>query len=1136
MSKNVPEGYVSLCTGSGLKSSYSLHDYADERRALVYYYTSETGGEWKTSAGYIPIGAVLWKSGHVGIYVGNQEVVEARSEELNVEKNNVNGRGFTYCLLIPGVQYEENLTDAAVSVNATVGYIPWIGKIINADLVYPSATPSASSGAAFTGMLLNGAQVTVVGVVGDYYKIRLAGGRTGYLNAYYVGFPDAPAYASNYFSWNGSIKGSLGFAMVRLGPGTTFDPHATVPQLNNGTKVQVIGEQVGEDNRLWYRVRIAGTHLGFIRSDLIEPYTEIYYSPWYGMANSTVGIVNIRVEATINSSLSSLHAPLENGDKVTVTNEVIGADGDKWFRVEVDGIAAGYCRADLIIPYVEGYYSEWDGELYSAAGAVNLRKGPGTGYNTVTGSPYANGTPVHVLGEEEGTDGYTWYKLTVAGLYTGYSRCDLVRTTARYDSFLVYANAPAGYLNIRTGAGSGYSNLTACPTVNNGTNLRVIDQMCGTDHEVWYKVLISGQYQGYVYAGMTRPVNTAAYPVWTGSANGPYGVVNVRSEATTASDTITGHPQMTNGETFEVIDQVSATDGYLWYKIRILNQYIGYVRSDLVTHGMIVTETRDYAEWVGYVQSAPGYSQVVMRKGPGTGFDPEVYILNGTNVEVIGTANGNDNYVWYQVKYGTFYGYIRSDLVYHTAVTTTPYQQVDFAYKGVIIAATDLYEGPFSTAETVKSFPVGTFFAISKKIITGNGNIWYQVTDEENDQGFVPMYAVRVFPQAEYCHLDNDPNTEHEFSYPDGDTILFCEKCGYHVKYQKPSKAFTSSKYLSTTSDVGLLPAYDPNENSDSYKNVVISYNLFIDMLRDIEEDFYDYFDAYREANPGAAVYSYGEEVVFFMCGLGRHNVYDKWYWNTILLGSGYNGDYISQVQDPLLKKELALLSLAPEDNEGPIIDLGECGYLEWKHFAATLQGYYQITALAPSHFFGWGADLATLAGDVLNNPSSVGEEIQCACELMGRSPANGPSSFSYTDFISDVDAIGIANLLKLAIMSENKYAFSDCIVDYYENHVSERKTNLLTDIFSLANSFDLNTLLLSQWIEMKLTEPVFPLDMPGIGSGPFSLIWIFGSGHMFRLIEGETTLAELPSEDIIDAVCQAFAKYIMTETDDMLV
>ena len=40
----------------------------------------------------------------------------------------------------------------------------------------------------------------------------------------------------------------------------------------------------------------------------------------------------------------------------------------------------------------------------------------------------------------------------------------------------------------------------------------------------------------------------------------------------------------------------------------------------------------------------------------------------------------------------------------------------------------------------------------------------------------------------------------------------------------------------------------------------------------------------------------------------------------------------------------------------------------------------------------------------------------------------------------------------------------------------------------------------------------------------------------MFRLIEGETTLAELPSEDIIDAVCQAFAKYIMTETDDMLV
>ena len=35
---------------------------------------------------FIPLGAILWKPGHVGIYVGNQVVIEARSELVDVEK------------------------------------------------------------------------------------------------------------------------------------------------------------------------------------------------------------------------------------------------------------------------------------------------------------------------------------------------------------------------------------------------------------------------------------------------------------------------------------------------------------------------------------------------------------------------------------------------------------------------------------------------------------------------------------------------------------------------------------------------------------------------------------------------------------------------------------------------------------------------------------------------------------------------------------------------------------------------------------------------------------------------------------------------------------------------------------------
>lgn len=37
---------------------------------------------------FIPLGAILWKPGHVGIYVGNQVVIEARSELVDVKQIN----------------------------------------------------------------------------------------------------------------------------------------------------------------------------------------------------------------------------------------------------------------------------------------------------------------------------------------------------------------------------------------------------------------------------------------------------------------------------------------------------------------------------------------------------------------------------------------------------------------------------------------------------------------------------------------------------------------------------------------------------------------------------------------------------------------------------------------------------------------------------------------------------------------------------------------------------------------------------------------------------------------------------------------------------------------------------------------
>lgn len=59
---------------------------------------------------------------------------------------------------------------------------------------------------------------------------------------------------------------------------------------------------------------------------------------------------------------------------------------------------------------------------------VNVRKNAGTNYSNISGWPKLNvGNRVDVLGEKKGTDRKIWYKIKIAGEYTGYIRNDYIR-------------------------------------------------------------------------------------------------------------------------------------------------------------------------------------------------------------------------------------------------------------------------------------------------------------------------------------------------------------------------------------------------------------------------------------------------------------------------------------------------------------------------------------------------------------------------------------------------------------------------------------------------------------------------------------------------------------------------------------
>ena len=50
-------------------------------------------------------GLAVWKSGHIGVYVGNGKVIEARGFDYGVQEYNLSDRPFTHWLKVPGLEY-----------------------------------------------------------------------------------------------------------------------------------------------------------------------------------------------------------------------------------------------------------------------------------------------------------------------------------------------------------------------------------------------------------------------------------------------------------------------------------------------------------------------------------------------------------------------------------------------------------------------------------------------------------------------------------------------------------------------------------------------------------------------------------------------------------------------------------------------------------------------------------------------------------------------------------------------------------------------------------------------------------------------------------------------------------------------
>ncbi len=177
--------------------------------------------------------------------------------------------------------------------------------------------------------------------------------------------------------------------------------------------------------------------------------------------------------------------------------------------------AMGVCMllAALVVGIcLDSFVSLADGAGKVTATSAKVRKEASTGSETV--GSVLQGTTVSVTGQTTGSDGYTWYKVTIDGGVTGYIRSDLMEltdgsnpaqvvtpttisgtpTTSTPDEPLVdvaevepvSASVSGGSpVRVRQNASTTSRIVT---TAQSGLALTVIGQATGTDNKEWYQV------------------------------------------------------------------------------------------------------------------------------------------------------------------------------------------------------------------------------------------------------------------------------------------------------------------------------------------------------------------------------------------------------------------------------------------------------------------------------------------------------------------------------------------------------------------------------------------------------------------------------------------------------------------------
>ena len=308
------------------------------------------------------------------------------------------------------------------------------------------------------GALKEGRTFVVTGSAKDssgvvWYQFSF-GSRTGYVSSRYVNIKQPTVTPVS--NTQGAV--SDGPLRVRSGPGTGY---SVLGSLATGKSFTVTGKAQDSSGTWWYRLTYSGK-TGYVSSAYVttktESGTEEETKPDTGTKQTgTVFDGPLRVRSGAGTNYDTL-GQLSTGKTFDIEGTAKDSSGTVWYKLTYNG-RFGYVSSKYVkVTEMKDDGNSGSGETSepvtfqlgttTAYDGLNVRKGPGTGYERLTTLP--GGTSVTITGSAKDSGGKVWYKYQYSASQDGYMCSDYVTvktvtSDSQFEAYMTAQGFPESY-------------------------------------------------------------------------------------------------------------------------------------------------------------------------------------------------------------------------------------------------------------------------------------------------------------------------------------------------------------------------------------------------------------------------------------------------------------------------------------------------------------------------------------------------------------------------------------------------------------------------------------------------------------------------------------------------------------------